>query len=128
MQHKKRIYWGDMLIFLAIASVAAGIFLTTFSLGVSAQYAEIYQDGTLIRRVRLAEGYQEKITISGDKVTNILEIDGRKLRFYESDCYDKVCVHAGWLSMPGQVAVCLPNRVILKVAGEEKGGVDILVQ
>lgn len=32
-----------------------------------------------------------------------------------SDCQDQVCVLTGWLTAPGQSAVCLPNRCVLKI-------------
>jgi hypothetical protein len=35
--------------------------------------------------------------------------------FVSSDCSDKICIHAGFLSVPGQTAVCLPNRAAVQV-------------
>lgn len=42
--------------------------------------------------------------------------DGRA-RIKESDCPDKVCVRTGWIAHPGQVIVCLPNRIVVRVEG-----------
>ena len=41
--------------------------------------------------------------------------------FAESDCPDQICVRTGFLNRPGQMAVCLPNRVSLTVAGDGDG-------
>jgi len=41
-------------------------------------------------------------------------------RFMRSDCPDQICVQAGWLSLPGQMAVCVPNRTALLIVGERR--------
>ena len=43
-------------------------------------------------------------------VPALLEIDGRRIRFVNAICPDKICVNTGWIHLPGQSAVCLPNR------------------
>ncbi|MDR3255458.1 MAG: NusG domain II-containing protein [Synergistaceae bacterium] len=43
--------------------------------------------------------------------------------FVASDCPDKVCIHTGFLTKPGQAAACLPNRVVIRVS---PGGADTL--
>lgn len=52
-----------------------------------------------------------------------VRVEGGRVRFEESGCPDKVCVHAGWLSHTGQSAACLPAGVLLRVEGPD-GGVD----
>jgi hypothetical protein len=41
------------------------------------------------------------------------------IAFVQSDCPDKVCVHSGFLNMPGQTAACLPNKVLLYIYGND---------
>ena len=53
-----------------------------------------------------------------------IEIDGGRARGIDSPCRDKICVRAGWLERPGDVAVCLPQRVIVEIRGAERRGVD----
>lgn len=61
----------------------------------------------------------ERISISGSYNEVILVEKGR-IRFEEANCPDKVCVKSGWLSKKSDVAVCLPNRTIIKIEGENK--------
>ena len=44
-----------------------------------------------------------------------LAVRGGGFAIVESDCPDKTCVHSGFIHRPGQMAVCLPNRVSLTV-------------
>lgn len=43
------------------------------------------------------------------------QIRDHAIRFLESDCPDKVCIHTGFLKNDLDVACCLPNRTIVLV-------------
>ena len=62
----------------------------------------------------------EDMTINGV----VIEVAAGKARVTDSLCRDKLCVHAGWLERPGDVAVCLPQRVIVEIRGAARNGVD----
>ncbi|MDR2687877.1 MAG: NusG domain II-containing protein [Oscillospiraceae bacterium] len=59
----------------------------------------------------------ESTTVNGVAV----EIAGRRARVADSPCRDRLCVRAGWLERPGDVAVCLPQRVIVEIRGAGRG-------
>ena len=52
-----------------------------------------------------------------DKNTVIIK-DGQVF-MAEADCPDKLCVNSKPISSRGQSIVCLPNRIVLKIIGEE---------
>jgi hypothetical protein len=52
----------------------------------------------------------------GDATIAIL--NGR-VRFASSPCTNQYCVHQGWLSHSGQVAICLPNQISIQLIGEK---------
>lgn len=109
---------GDFVIVALVLALAAAVALPFLTGGSEALYAEIYQDEKLVKRVLLTEGLHETVTIDGS-VQNVIEIDGRTIRFSESTCPDQVCVRTGTLTRSGQTAVCLPNRVIVRLRGGE---------
>ena len=111
-----RLRLGDFVIVAIVLALAATVALPFLTGGGEALYAEIYQDEALVKRVPLTEGLHETVTIDGS-VQNIIEIDGRTVRFSESTCPDQVCVRTGTLTRAGQTAVCLPNRVIVRLRG-----------
>lgn len=45
----------------------------------------------------------------------------------ESVCHNKVCVDTGWIENPGQLIVCLPNRVYIEIQGANKDDLDAIV-
>ena len=42
-----------------------------------------------------------------------------RVRFVDSPCPNKQCVHTGWLNQGGEVAVCLPNKVSVQVLADD---------
>ena len=58
----------------------------------------------------------------------LLEIRAHRICFQHSDCPDKICIHNGWLGREGEQAVCLPNRVIVRLTGAQAPAVDAVVQ
>lgn len=43
------------------------------------------------------------------------EIDEQKIRFVNVDCPDHLCEGFGFINLPTQTAVCMPNRVSLSL-------------
>jgi hypothetical protein len=64
---------------------------------------------------------QEKtIYVNGFRgITKIMIAKG-KFAFIESDCPNKDCIKAGWVSMPNMPVICLPNRVSAYIVIDEK--------
>ncbi len=49
----------------------------------------------------------------------IIEIKDKKVRIRQSDCHDKLCVKKGWISKIGEFIICMPNKLEVKLTGEE---------
>lgn len=56
--------------------------------------------------------------IKGVHFTNTLVIRDGEAYISEAECPDKICVRHGNISKSGESIVCLPNRVVVKIAGE----------
>lgn len=52
--------------------------------------------------------------------TNICEIKGGKVNMIEADCPDQLCIRQGSIHIQGESIVCLPNRVVLEITGNDK--------
>lgn len=77
-------------------------------------------DGKVIREINLSKVKEKSIIqIKGNLISKI-EIDNGRVRFVNAICPDKICEKTGWLEKPGQIAVCLPNKVIIKIVGEDE--------
>ncbi|MGY4104808.1 NusG domain II-containing protein [Ignavigranum ruoffiae] len=48
---------------------------------------------------------------------NIIQVEDHKIRIKEDNSPDQVGVLTGWISKPGQTAICLPHQLIIEVLG-----------
>lgn len=129
MKADMRFKAGDFVVFALIAAAACAIWIHLAMMQTEQTYGEIWLDGRQIRQIKLGDETEEIITLDGRVSEVKIEIDGRQMRFISSQCYDHTCERTGWISRVGQTAVCLPNRVMIKITGStDSGGVDAVVQ
>ncbi|RCX11167.1 hypothetical protein DFR58_12743 [Anaerobacterium chartisolvens] len=110
---------GDIILILSIALIAAAgyISLKIHNTGGSHRIAVIIQNDSVIKRIDLDKVKRnEKIKIPG-KYNETAFVEKGRIRFGHADCPDELCVKAGWLTHPGDMAVCIPNRAIIKIEG-----------
>ena len=106
-----------MAVILLIA--AAGFFINYLTHRHPAAAAEVIVDGQTTAVYDLSRDLET--TIQGyDGGTNHLVIQDGVLWIDEATCPDKVCIHQGKISMNGELVVCLPNRVIVKIKEQKK--------
>lgn len=119
-----RLKWGDFIIIGAVLLLAAALTaLMAQNTAGGRLYAEIWQNDVLVERVVLTDETDRTIDLDGH---NVIVLAGKTARVESADCHDQVCVRTGTLTRAGQVAVCLPNRVVLKLVGET-GEIDAIV-
>lgn len=63
---------------------------------------------------------QRELRLRGALGETVIDIADGKVRFKKSPCQNQYCVHQGWLTRSGQVAICLPNHVTLELIGSNK--------
>lgn len=87
-------------------------------------YAIIYVAGQELRRVSLNSA--QEIHVQGALGESVIEIAEGKIRFVQSACQGKYCVHTGWLTNAGDFSACVPNQVSIAVFGKRQTGVDAI--
>lgn len=133
MKNKYGLRLGDFIVFAIILACAALIWLRYAMMQTDHVYGEIWQNGELVERIVLADNYSDEIVLEGKSYESTIEIDGKRMRFVNSHCSDHTCERTGWLEKVGDTAVCLPNRVLIKIvradgSSERDDGVDVIVQ
>ncbi|WP_071393186.1 NusG domain II-containing protein [Bacillus tuaregi] len=78
-----------------------------------------------VRRITLTGNTENEVfdVFSSDKDFNTVEVRGEEIRIKGANCSDQVCVQFGFLSKPGETAVCLPHNFIIEL--ETVGGTVI---
>ncbi len=92
--------------------------------------AEVYYYKKHLQTIELSKA--KNTTLNYPEAPEVfLEITEKgEIYFAHSDCPDKVCIHAGKLSVVGQSAACLPNGILVKItqSNREVDSLDIIIQ
>ena len=112
----------DLLLLLCLAGVLLACrFFMARRVKEGEKYAEISGDGQ-VDAVFAMSGDGTYVPAGRPAVR--IAVRGGAVGFVHSDCRDKICIHSGFLSTPGQSAVCLPNKVVLRVAVRKGDALD----
>lgn len=117
---EKRIGKRDILL-LAVILLAALAFWGGFHLKNRGEgrKVQVTVDGKLYGIYDFEKNAQKiPITIDGE-VTNTLVIQDHKADMTDADCPDQLCVHQKAVSAPGETIVCLPNKVVVEIVGDQ---------
>ena len=111
----------DLLILLAVFLLAAAAWLFWRATASSEQnLAVITLDGAEIRRIDLETEPDGVFSLQQEYGVPVsFEVKEGAIRFVEVDCPDHICEDEGFVSLEGQTAVCMPNRVALSIYGSE---------
>ncbi|MDO4269072.1 MAG: NusG domain II-containing protein [Eubacteriales bacterium] len=113
MKKKKK----DLILALVILVIAAAGFLVNNIIrhsGSKGPVVEVSAEGTVISSTPLSEDLDLVIQGAGGGTNHLIVKDGMAW-IGEATCPDKVCIHQGKISLPGELLVCLPNQVIVMI-------------
>lgn len=108
---------GDWLLMLA-GGALVGATVPMLWQGGFADKAIIRKDGQVFAQVDLHS--RREVSVPGPLGTTLISIEPGRARVVSDPGLRQYCVRQGWLSRPGQIAICAPNRVSLQIAGRTK--------
>ena len=108
---------GDLIV-LAVFIIAAALAIY-FMTKPTGSEVYIYKDGKLLEAVSLSV---EKTVKIDEHIT--VKISGGAAYVLKSECKGQDCAKAGKISKVGEMIVCLPNKVVIKILGD--GEVDYI--
>lgn len=117
----------DLIILAVVLAVCLGAWFSyQFVVGKKAAKAEIYYKSELVKTVDLTAGVDKSFSIEQNKNVVFHVFKDGNICFQESNCPDKVCIHAGKLHTVGESAACLPNSIVLKIVAKDQRSSDDL--
>jgi hypothetical protein len=114
------IYDWALLVALIFLSLS-GLFLVK-GLALSGNTASIEVNGKLLYRLSLNE--DRTVEVHGPIGITRVEVKQGKIRITDSPCPNKLCIRQGWIKR-GAI-ICLPNRVVVTIGGDDTGEVDAI--
>lgn len=127
---KKVLKIGDFLLILVILICSFGIFFISKNRlkddnFIGKKYASIQVNGKEIKRVEISknnDGY--KYSVDTEYGHNLLEFTENGVRSIEASCPDQIDVKQGLITKPGEIIVCLPNRLVVEIISESNNDVN----
>ena len=114
----------DIVLILIILALSTLILIVTRSRKEQGAYVIVMVENTEIARYSMTVNGIYDINANNGK-TNRIEIRDGRVRMIEASCPNHLCIRQGWISLEGQIIVCLPNKVIVTVHGTG-GGFDFV--
>ncbi len=122
MKHKTIFKKADILVLAVILFIAAAVYFFTASDENAS--ALIIVDGETLYELELSAVYDTYIITLENGIE--IEVGNHEIRFLSSDCNGKECINCGSLSSSGDIAVCAPNKTVIKLIGENKNSPDTI--
>lgn len=123
--------FDGIIVFLLIASSFLPLIIFGWNqLPASAEKQAVLRvDGQEIQSFQLVEGKKGTTYLyeAPDGDTNLIEIDGDRIRIKEANCGDQVCVRRGWASKNGETIVCLPHKLVIEIIAVDGSVTDDLI-
>ncbi len=117
----------DLIILAVALAICLGVWFSYQSImGEKAAKAEIYYKSELVETVDLTAGVDKSFSIEQNKNVVFHVFKDGSICFQESNCPDKICIHAGKLHTIGESAACLPNSIVLKIVAKDQRSSDDL--
>ncbi|MCF0142391.1 MAG: NusG domain II-containing protein [Parasporobacterium sp.] len=113
---------GDIIIIISVLAAAAVLFcVLKFGLN-KGSVAEVLDNGNVIMTFSLSEDIEfEFFSVDG---CNTLQIKDGKASIKAADCPDQICVNHTPVNKTGETIVCLPHKLVIRIAGSADSEID----
>ena len=111
---------ADIVLFFVLLAVGLTISWASLNSGQTGDKVRISVGGETYGVYDLAQDRTIQVRQNGH--TNNIIIEGGHVSMASSDCANQVCVNTGAIYLAGDSIVCLPNRVMVEILSESKGG------
>lgn len=109
--------WGDRVILVLAVLLILFLYWHFWQQAGLGNQAAIHVNGKFLQYVDLYS--KQQIEVQGKLGISTLQVENGKIRFIDSPCTGKQCVHQGWLHDAGEFAACLPNEISVRLVGAD---------
>lgn len=119
-----RLTLGDKIL-IGFLIVLNGLLFLKLGTGTTGAWAVVEVNQKVTTRYPLAK--DQVIEVKGPLGMTVVEIKGGKARIRRSPCKNKICIKSGYIQYADRLVACIPNRVVVRVVGNNQRGVDAVV-
>ncbi len=113
--------FGDKILFTALACAVTVSFIVAEAFAFRGSDVVIEVGGTPVQKLQI--GIQDTVSIDGLNGPVTVETRDGKVAVTNATCPNQICVRTGWRARVGEVIVCVPNHVVVRILGQREKGV-----
>ncbi|MCD7843297.1 MAG: NusG domain II-containing protein [Clostridiales bacterium] len=122
----------DLLLLAALVLVGLGltafVLLSRMNSASCGLTVTIRQDNEVVATLPLDEDATYAVQGEDGGTTNLVVIEDSTVYMEEADCPDQLCVKQGKIRYAGDSLICLPNRVVVEISGEDDQALDAVAK
>ena len=119
----KRAGRGDLLLIAALLIAGLAMTAALYGLRQDGRQVVVRVDGQIVAQLTLSQDAQYPVESEGS-VTNLVVIQDGSVHMEEAVCPDHLCIRRGAIRYAGDSIICLPNKVVVEISGEDALNLD----
>jgi hypothetical protein len=112
--------WDKLLVLLLVTGALISFVIVFWTTHEGSTVIISSPDG----EIRKPLNTDQNFVVSGPLGKTRVIIHDHRTWITSSPCPNKLCIHMGKIHRSGEIIVCVPNQVSVRVVGKEKTGVD----
>jgi len=109
---------NDIKLIVILGIIVLGIFIFVNITKEEGSIAEVYFEDNLVLTIDL--NIDSEYTVDGELGDVVLEVKDKKIRVKSENSPRNICSKEGYIGDSSRTLICLPNKVIVKIIGENK--------
>jgi hypothetical protein len=106
---------GDRVLLISLFGVIVSSFFLMNLVGDQGEHAVVLKAGKPLHKLNLFE--PSRTAFEGSIGEVVVETRNGSIAVISSQCQNRVCVKTGWRSKRGDVIVCVPNTIVVRILG-----------
>jgi hypothetical protein len=111
---------GDIILIAVLLALSLMSLGAIRVFGVSGKHAVVEVDNH--RVLELPLDHDSVTTVTGPIGETVIEVEKGAVSIPKSPCPNKYCMHMGHISHAGEILVCVPNHLIVRITGGKNDG------
>lgn len=113
----KSITFADKILAGVLAAVTIASFFAGQLLASPGSIVIVELNGNPVYKGNLSE--DRKVTVRGTYGDVRMQVREGRVGVVYADCPNNICVRTGWRTHAGESVICVPNRVVIRILGED---------
>lgn len=119
---------GDIILICLLFVFAIALSGITVTKKTNFNRVQIIQDGAVIEEYLMDSNFEKTINIKKQHFQNQIRIENGEVKMVSANCPDQLCVKSHPIHKNGEMIVCLPHRLYVKLNNSQNEEVDSIAR